>query len=147
MFGGMATLARLVLSLTAALALAGHPATRIPAGVRTIDVHSSRGISRQVTDPAKVTKIVRWFDRLHTVRPGVFACPMLVAGPTITLVFRGATGVLARAGYAADFPDHSLVSTQCTPIRYSVGGRRQKALIGGRFLPRVQQLLGERLLR
>jgi hypothetical protein len=137
---------RLVLSLAAALTLAvGHSAARIPPGIREIDVRSPSGLVR-VTDPAKVDRIVRWFDRLPTVRPGVFYCPMLVNGPQITLTFRNADGVLARARYAADSSNHSLVSRQCDPISYRVLSRSRRALIGGHFLQRVQRLIGEQLL-
>lgn len=142
----MSSLARLVLSLTAALALAfGHPAGRLPPGIREIDVRSPSGLV-SVTSAEKVDRIVRWFDRLPTVRPGTFYCPLLINGPTITLTFRSANGAVARARYAADSPDGGLVSSQCDPISYSIGGRSRKALVGGRFLQRVQRLLGERLL-
>jgi hypothetical protein len=142
----MVTVARMVLSVTAAVALLGHPANRVPSGVREIDVRSPSGLVR-VTEPAKIHRIVHWVDRLPTVRPGRFSCPMLIHGPTVTLVFRDAGGVLARARYAANSVGHSLVSGQCTPIRLTVRGRREKPLIGGRFLLRVQHLLGEKLLR
>ena len=143
----MATLARLVLSLAAALALVGHPATRIPSGVHTIDVRSPAGPLR-VTDRAKVVRIVRWFDRLPPARRGLFMCPMLVRGPTITFVFRDAGGgVLARARYAPNSPRHRLVSTQCVPISLSVLEQRGRPLVGGRVLLHVQHLLGQRLLR
>lgn len=145
MYFGMATLARLVLSLAAALALVGHPATRLPSGVRTIDVRSPAGLVR-VTDRAKVVRMVRWFDRLPAARRGLFACPMLVRGPTITLVFRDTGGVVARARYAANLPHHSLVSTQCDPIFLSLFGQRGRPLVGGRVLQRVERLLGARLL-
>jgi len=138
-------LARLVLSLTAALALAvGHPATS-PPGIREIDVRSPSGLVR-VTAPKKVDRIVRWFDRLPTVRPGIFSCPALVYGRKITLAFRDADGVVARARYAADWPNHSLVSSQCTPISFRGGRWKPKGLIGGRILLRVQRLLDVRLL-
>jgi hypothetical protein len=142
----IATLARLVLSLAAALAFVGHPATRIPPSVRTIDVRAPAGPVR-VTDRAKVVRIVRWFDRLPPARQGLFLCPMLVRGPTITFVFRDAGGgVLARARYAANLPHRSLVSTECVPISLSVLGQRGRPLVGGRVLLRVQRLLGVRLL-
>ena len=100
-----------------------------------------------MTERAKVMRIVRWFDRLPTIRPGVFACPGFVQGPTIGVVFREAdAGIVARARYAADTVSHSLVSTQCDAISLSVDGAREKPLVGGRFLVRVQRLLGVRLL-
>jgi hypothetical protein len=146
MYSGMATLARLVLSVAAALALVGHPANRVPSGVREIDVRAPSGFVR-VTEPAKVSRIVRWFDRLPRVPRGRVFCPLLVRGPVITLAFRdGRGGMLARARYDANAPNHSLVSNRCVPIAFSLHGQPRKLLVGGRFLPRVQRLLGVRLL-
>ena len=108
-------------------------------------MRSPSGLVR-VTAPKKVDRIVRWFDRLPTVRPGIFSCPALVYGRKITLAFRDADGVVARARYAADWPNHSLVSSQCTPISFRGGRGKPKGLIGGRILLRVQRLLDVRLL-
>ena len=136
----MATLAHLVLSLAAALALVGHPAGRIPAAVRSIDVQVARGPSRQVTDPAKVAKIRRWFDALPTVRRGrIYHCPLIRYRPPVTFEFRSAKGaLLARArtpgraacGFSFD---------------YRVLGLPQKPVLARRFLVRVGRLLRVRL--
>jgi hypothetical protein len=132
----MATLARLVLSLAAALALVGHPATRIPAGVRSIDVHSARGVSRQVTDPLKVAKIVRWFDALPVAPDTIYYCPYIRYKPPTTFQFRGAGGtVLARA----QTPGHAACGGS---LDYSVRGRERKPVLAERFLVRVGRLLG-----
>jgi hypothetical protein len=143
----MATPARLVLSLTAALVLVGHPASRVPAGVGTIDVHSPRGSSRRVTDPDKVAKIVGWIDRLKKVPPGEYACPAMVVHPRhMTLDFRDAAGrQLARATYRFEFGDRTLTSGPCNPIVLTVRGHSERALLGAHFLVRVQRLLGIRL--
>jgi hypothetical protein len=140
MYAGMATLARLVLSLAAALALVGHPATRLPPGVREIDVHSSRGISRHVTDPEKVAKIVLWFDALPNASRAIYYCPMIRYTPPTTFAFRSATGaLLARArtpGMAA-----------CgASIDLTVLGHARRPLTVGHFLVRVGRLLGMRLV-
>lgn len=122
-----------------------RPATEaVPAGIREIEIRSPHRLLR-VTDRAKVTRIIRWFDRLPTVQPGIFNCPMLIEGPKIRLVFRGARGILARASFAADSAGHSLVSTRCTPISLSVRGQRETPLVGGRFLLRVQHLVAAKL--
>lgn len=137
----MATPARLVLSLTAALALFGHPATRIPAGVRTIDVYSSRGVSREVTDQAKVAKIVRWFDALPKAPRGVvYSCPLIVFKPPTTFDFRAANGaLLARARTPG--------SAACGfSLDYSVGGHAERPVLQRRFLVRVGRLLDLRLV-
>jgi hypothetical protein len=140
----MVTLARLLLSLAAALALVGHSATRLPSSVGTVDVHSSHGISRLVTDPVKVGRIVRWFDALPVDRArGEFDCPFIRANsPSVTFAFRAANGnLLARARVLDAFRG---VSGPCNPIRFSVAGARPQLLLGGRFLLRVQRLLGIR---
>src|SRR6476646_3295363 len=133
----MATLARLVLSVAAALALVGHPATtRIPAGARTIDVHSSRGVSRQVTEPSKVAKIVRWFDALPTAPHRIYYCPFIRYKPPTTFVFRDTGGaVLARA----QTPGHAACGAS---FDYSVRGRARRPVLVERFLVRVGHLLG-----
>jgi hypothetical protein len=136
----MATLARLLLSLVAALALAGHPATRIPAGVRSIDVHSSRGISRRVTDPQKVAKIVRWFDALPVAPRAIYYCPMIRYRPPATLDFRTAGGAVLVHARAPG-------SAACGgSIDFSVRGRPHRPVLAGHFLVRVGRLLGLRLV-
>jgi hypothetical protein len=135
----MATLARLVLSLAAAFAFVGHPATRIPAGVREVDVHSPPGVSRRVTEPRKVAQIVRGFDELRKAPHRVYYCPMIPYRPPTTFVFRGAGGVvLARART----PGHAACGGS---FDYSVLGRPQKPVLAGHFLVRVGRLLGMRL--
>jgi hypothetical protein len=135
----MATLARLVLSLAAALALVGHPANRIPSGVRTIDVHRSGGISRRVTDPLKVAEIVRWFDALPKAPRRIYYCPFIRYRPPTTLTFRAANGEpLARART----PGRAACGGS---FDYTVRARSQQPVLAGRFLLRVGRLLGLRL--
>jgi len=140
MLGGMATLARLVLSLAAALALVGHPATRIPPGVREIDIHSSPGVSRRVTDPEKVARIVRGFDALRTAPRRIYYCPLIRHRPPTSFLFRSASGaVLLRART----PGRAACGSS---FDYSVRGRAQTPVLEGRFLVRVGRLLGMRLV-
>ncbi len=136
----MATLAHMVLSLAAALALVGHPATRIPTGVRSIDVHITRGPSRHVSDPAKVAKIRRWFDALPTApRIGIYHCPHIRYRPPVTFEFRSTNGtVLARART----PGHAACGFS---FDFKVLGTPQKPVLARRFLARVGRLLGVRL--
>ena len=135
----MAALIRLLLSLAAAFSLAGHPG-RIPRDVRRIDVHRPHGVSRQVTDPAKVAQIVRWFDALPTAPRGVYYCPLIRYRPPTTLEFRNGHGVvLTRARTPG--------SAACGfSFDYSVGGRAQKPVLARRFLLRVGRLLRMRLV-
>ena len=122
--------------------VARSPSEVVPSGVTEVDVGSHR-----VTDRGKVAKIVRWFDALPIVQPGaVFHCPALTYGPVIRLDFRNEAGaVLARARMSIRFMGGSLVSTPCTGIQFSIDGRPQTALVGGRFFVRVERLLGVRL--
>jgi len=118
-----------------------RPGTEVvPTGVHAVELRLPGRVFR-LTDRSKVARVARWFDRLPTVQPGLFHCPMLVRGPEIDLLFRGARGVLARASFAADSVGHSLVSTQCTPIAFSIDGRRETPLVGGRFVFRVMRLV------
>jgi hypothetical protein len=136
----MTALARLLVTFTAAFALVGHPAARIPAGVRTIDVHGPRGISRVVTDPLKVAKIVRWFDALPKAPRGVYYCPLIRYRPPTTLEFRGADGaLLARART----PGHAACGFS---FDFSVLGRSERPVQTRSFLVRVGRLLGVRLV-
>jgi hypothetical protein len=112
------------------------PTEVVPRAVREIDG------SIQVTNRAKVARIVRWFNCLPTVQPGFISCrAQLMPAMTATLDFRKANGnLLAEARFTTYAPDFSLVSDQCDPISFNINGRQQTALIGGRFLPRVQRL-------
>jgi hypothetical protein len=115
------------------------PTEVVPRGVSEIDG------SVRVTNRGRVARIVRWFNRLPTVQPGTTFCraqPM--PAMSATLDFRSANGhLLAKARFTTFAPDFSLFSTQCNPISFSIHGRRQTSLIGGRFLLRVQRLVGE----
>jgi hypothetical protein len=120
------------------------PEEVVPPGVREIEIRSTTGVSRRVTDQRKVERIVGWFDALPVVQQlgAVFACPnMGVAPPTVTFVFRRPDGaVLARASMLDAFGG---ISGPCNPIRFGTEGQvKFRPLIGGRFLPRVQRLLG-----
>ncbi len=113
----------------------------VPAGVREIVIRNPQRLLHRVSDPVHVARIVRWFDRLPVAQPGVtYPCP-LVRGPLITIEFRGAAGtVLARAAVEYD----GGTSGPCNAISFSIRGRKQAPLVGGRFLVRVQRLLGPR---
>jgi hypothetical protein len=136
----MASLARLLLSLAAALALVGHSGHRIPTGVRAIDVHRAHGITRQVTDPVEVAQIVRWFDALPVAPHRIYYCPLMRYRPPTTLEFLSVSGaVLVRARTPG--------SAACGfSFDYSVRGRAQKPVLARHFLLRVQRLLGVKLL-
>ena len=135
----MAVLAQLL----ATLALVGHPATRVPPGVRTIEIRSPARVVR-VTERARVRRIERWLDALPAAKSGTYYCPMIIrAGtPTVRFAFRAANGsVLARASLLDAFKGRS---GPCNPIVFSLRGHRGRPLTGGRFLLEVQRLLGVR---
>jgi len=111
---------------------------KLPSGVREIDIHVEH-VSVRVTQPAKVRTIVRWFDALSIVQPGLVAsCPALLFGSKVTFDFRSAgRTLLARARLSS-----GSVSTECNPIEFSIHGRAQTPLVGLTFWTRVKQLVG-----
>jgi hypothetical protein len=138
---------RLVAALVAAFTL-GAPAVRptraVLSGARRVDIRSSSGVSVRTGDPAAVAKISRWLERLpRAPAHRAYFCPLIRAdSPTVRFAFRGAgDGLLARAGVLDAFRG---VSGVCNPISLSASGHRRELLLGGRFLLRVQRLLGVR---
>jgi hypothetical protein len=121
------------------------PAERAPAETSEIVLRAPKAAAR-VTDPTKVSRIVRWFDALPISPPGIaVSCPLTVA-PDITLSFRNARGVrLAKARVPSAF------AWLCDPIQFSIGGRHQQPLIDSvhreSFVRRLQDLLGVHLVR
>jgi hypothetical protein len=143
----MAALARILLVLTAALLLEVAPTSAaqrhaevLPAGVREVDVHSSRDISRHVTDPGTVAKIVRWFDALPIAPSTHYYCPFIRYRPPTTFYFRAGSGALVAH---ARTPGAAACGGS---FDFSVRGRVQKPLLVGNFLVRVGRLLGLRLV-
>jgi hypothetical protein len=113
---------------------------RVPAATRTVVVHAPTW-SRTVTNPAKVARIVRWFDRLRPLRHGKgVACP-LVLRPEIAISFRGAGG--AQLAYAR-VPRS--VAGICDPIGFRVAGKAAESLID-RFSGQSLARRLDRLLR
>jgi hypothetical protein len=117
------------------------PQEVVPAGVREIDIHD-RTLKRRIVDPAKVDRIVRWFDALNVLQPGLIVhCP-LISSQRATLVFRSASGARLATAIVRPRP-----ATVCNPIAFSIRGHRQRPLIDGAsgrhpFLVRVWRLLG-----
>jgi hypothetical protein len=121
---------------------------KVPSGVGEISVTSARPgsapiLSRTVSRPGKVRRIISLIDHLQIVQPWVYSCPALLAGqPVVTFDFRAATGgrVLAQASVT----DYRFESGPCNAVSFSIAGHRMKPLIGGDFLSQVQRLLGVR---
>lgn len=132
-------------------ALAGCGGSRtggpgVPAGVRVVDVISVSAFRQQpvmatVTNRARVRRIIAWIARMRPVPPGVYSCPAILAGwPRVLLRFRprlrGPVLATARerdAGYG---------SYACNPLTLQVPRRATRELLAGRFLERLQRLLG-----
>lgn len=121
---------------------------KMPAGVHEIDVTSARPgqapiVSQSVTSRGRVRRIIDWLDTMQILQPGVYGCPGLQAGqPVVTFTFRAGPGQPALA--QASLTDYGFASGPCNPISFSIGGHRQKPLIGGNFLTKVGRLLGVR---
>lgn len=119
------------------------PREVLPGAVREIDIRDKH-VRRGITKPAKVARIVHWFDALNVVpRTSVLGC-VDVSATRATFVFRSAQGAELARAVAGTSP-----ATGCSPIEFAIGGKRQIPLVDaafGRraFVNRVQRLLGVR---
>ena len=142
----MTALARLLVTFLAALTVGAVPASAtprhteiLPAGVREIDVHRSHA-SRRVTDPTRVLTIVRWFDALRIAPSTIYYCPMIRYTAPTTFDFRAGDGTLLAH---ARTPGMAACGGS---IDVNIRGRARRPLLVGRFLVRVERLLGMRLV-
>lgn len=118
------------------------PEEALPAGVREIDIRGG-GVSRHLTDPARVGRVVHWFGALSVTPPHSYTVSCNGPGPITTesFLFRSASGkVLARA-------TGPLGASACDPIQFTVGGKEQTPLIDATaskdaFVARVERMLG-----
>ena len=125
------------------------PGERIPAGVDQIEISTAalggpatRALT--VTSRSRVHRIVALIDTMPIVGPAVFNCPALLlqGAQRLTLVFRSTDGVaLAHATYIA-YPGLASSSGPCNPLQFWIGRRRQEPLVGGRFLGRLDRIVG-----
>ena len=123
---------------------------KVPAGVGVIDiVRAGPGqpppVSKTVTTPPKVRRIIKLIDRLPIVQPGSYHCPPQTAGPTDTFTFRATRhgSPLAVASVPAGVGN---TQTPCDPMSFEVRGRQEPGLSQARdFLQAVQELLGIQL--
>jgi hypothetical protein len=129
---------------------------RVPAPVMEVDVTEGPPgqppqLSRRVSAPRTVRRLVALFDSLWIVQPGEISCPGETVHPVVTVAFRGAaTGrVLASATVdaAADFSwPASVPGWACFSIGFIAGGHRFDPLIGNVISP-IDHLLHVRLER
>lgn len=117
------------------------PSEIVPAGVRVIDVHFGRldvARVRRVSTRGDVARIIRWFNMLDIVQPGVFVrCGPAVPSPIMTFDFRSGNGVLLAE---AKVPQRGY-STLCNLVSFSIRGSSQTRLMGANFATHVRKLL------
>jgi hypothetical protein len=120
------------------------PGEVVPADVREIGIHGG-GISERVDKPAKVRRIVRWFDALNVAQPGpAVLCMAVLNSAYVRFAFRAASGAVLASALVPSGPANG-----CDSIAFTVRGKQQKPLIDARsdkyaFVNRVQRLLGIR---
>lgn len=123
----------------------------IPSGVREVDVTSSFPgktpfASRQVTNRSQVRRLVRLFDSLEIIQPGVINCPSFSANPPAVVIdFRsGARGRLLAYASVSSVANFSWAANvpgwECFPISFTVGGRSWNPLSGNVITP-IERLL------
>jgi hypothetical protein len=117
------------------------PSEIVPAGVRVIVVRFGRlnvALERRVSRRGDIARIIRWFDALDIVQPGVFVrCGPFVPPGTMTFDFLSDHDVLLAQAKA---PARGY-STLCNPVSFSIRGHRQTPLMGANFTARVKKLL------
>src|SRR5579871_6798439 len=119
------------------------PSEALPSGVREIDIRAG-GVSRRLSDRAKVARVVRWFGEPTVTPPTKYttACDGPVFSATVTFIFRSASGAeVARASVPSG------AAWACDPIEFFVHGKAQTPLIDigaakDAFVARVERLLG-----
>jgi hypothetical protein len=118
----------------------------MPDGARLVEVISAPTGERPTTavtvsDPSTARQISSWINRMHPVPSGVYNCPDLAARePRVTLTFRmhAKDRFLAKATET----DFGFGSYPCNPLTVTVPGRKNRSLVAGRFLERLQRRLG-----
>jgi hypothetical protein len=124
---------------------------RVPKGVAEIDIHApgrfspkagrpSPGISRRITDPARVERIAGWFDSLEPPGKVSYGC---AGGPALSVrfTFRSANGDELAKAYSAPVP-----ADPCDTIQFTAGRKPESFLVDGNqstpMIRRVQHMLG-----
>jgi hypothetical protein len=138
-----------VSGLVLVLAACGGSHT-VPKGVSEIDIRApgiplslrkpSQAISRSVTDPSQIKRIIDWFDSLK--RPGNtnVACAGGLAA-NVTFTFRSAGDAELAKANSPPAAAHA-----CDPIHFTIRGQQETFLVdssqGTALIDRVQRLLG-----
>jgi hypothetical protein len=118
---------------------------RVPSGVRTITIRHARSqgiapVSRRLTQPAQVSKVVRWFNALPLFRPSAltYHCPLILYRPPTVITFLSARN---RALATATVVGSGTGGPCGSGIAVTVRGRPEPMLAGD-FLERVLALAG-----
>jgi hypothetical protein len=112
---------------------AGAHGAWIPQGVEEIDVKAPP-ISRRITAPSEVKRVVVWFDELHRVREvKIHGIQLACAGgyaANVVFTFRGANG--EELAKATGTPD---VAWACGTIQFAAGAQPAAFLVDGNGAP------------
>ncbi|HEY3549793.1 MAG TPA: hypothetical protein VGK69_01895 [Gaiellaceae bacterium] len=93
----------------------------MPSATSAIVIHGYK-LSKKITDPAEVGRIVRWFDVLPIEPPHVRVACSLTLAAQVTLSFRNTRGSwLAQAGVPRT------PASVCQPIGFTIAERLQAA--------------------
>ena len=90
-------------------------------------------------------RVVRLINALPDAQPVVYACPALTDPRVITMTFRAATGAPLATFTYMDFRPWAAPSIGCKTIGPTIGGRRERPLVGGYFLRTLATLVGRPL--
>jgi len=116
------------------------PRERVPPATREIVVHTPQGV-RTVADPAKVGRIVRWFDALPISPPDVHVFCLARLTAHMTLSFRSAGGAWLAQARVPVTP-----AGVCDPIGFRIGAHARRPLVDRdprkSFSGRLEGLLG-----
>lgn len=124
---------------------------RIPSMTREIQITSGApgsppAIALLVTRAAEMRRIVGLINALPIAQRVVYACPALTDPRVITISFRAATGARLATLTYMDFRPWAAPSIGCKTIGLTIGGRRERSLIGGYFLRTLATLIGRSLI-
>ncbi len=129
---------------------------RVPAAVAAVEItdglpgHPPR-LSRSVTTPRTVKRLVALFNSLGVVQPGAINCPAETVEPIVKVTFRTAAAGRALASATVDskadfsWPD-SVPGWACFSVGFVVEGHRYDSLVGNVISP-LNRLLHVRLQR
>lgn len=127
-------------------------AERVPTGVHTIELNEGPiakppTLTRSFTNAAQISRITSLIDGMPVVQPDMLGCPALIfsGARVVTLKFDGPGSTALAVARYLDYPPLNSLSGECTPVDFSVHGRQQTPLIGGRFVQWLENITAIRL--